>query len=99
MLGGERARIDLALPGDTVLPEFVPARTRVPESRAVGTMPSFLTRHGITRSAVLRLAVVVSMLIVIGVRFERTLVAIAISAVFVTVFMVLGRPASDEPLE
>ena len=62
-------------------------------------MPSFLARHGITRSAVLRLAVVVSMLIVIGVRFERTLVAIAISAVFVTVFMVLGRPAPDEPLE
>jgi hypothetical protein len=81
------------------LPEVIPARAHVPESRVVGAVPSFLIRHGITRSAVVRLAVVVSMLIVIGVRFERTIVAIAISAVFVTVFTVLGRPASDEPLE
>jgi hypothetical protein len=52
---------------------------------------SFLKRHGITLSVAIRLATVVSMLIVVGVRFERTIIALAISAAFVIVFTVLGR--------
>lgn len=50
-----------------------------------------MARHGITAGVLARLGIVVSMLIVVGVRFERTIVALTISAVFVTVFTVLGR--------
>jgi hypothetical protein len=53
--------------------------------------PSLPERHRITWTVVLRLAVVVSILIVVGVRFERTIVALAISAIFLIVFVVLGR--------
>jgi hypothetical protein len=52
---------------------------------------SFRTRHGITVAVVIRLAVVVSMLLVVGIRFERTIVALAVSAAFVVAFTVLGR--------
>jgi len=53
--------------------------------------PSFIERHGITAGVLVRLGFVVSILMIVGVRFERTIVALAISAVFVTVFTVLGR--------
>jgi hypothetical protein len=53
--------------------------------------PSFLERRGVTSTVALRLAVVVAMVIVIGVRFERTIVAVAISIAFLVVFVVLGR--------
>ncbi len=52
---------------------------------------SFLERHGITWTVALRLAVVVSLLVVVGVRFERTMIALAISAVFLIVFVILGH--------
>jgi len=52
---------------------------------------SFLTHHGITPGVAVRLATVVSVLMVVGIRFERTTVALAISAVYVIVFTVLGR--------
>ena len=51
----------------------------------------FLERHGITWTVALRLAVVVLLLVVVGVRFERTMIALAISAVFLVVFVILGH--------
>jgi len=53
---------------------------------------SLLARHGITRTVTLRLAFVVTLIMIIGVRFERTIVALAISGVFLAVFFLLGRP-------
>jgi hypothetical protein len=52
---------------------------------------SFLSRHGITRAVVLRLVVVIGMLVVVGVRFERTLIAVGIAAVFLVIVLLLGR--------
>jgi predicted ABC-type exoprotein transport system permease subunit len=57
---------------------------------------SFVTRHGITAGVAIRLATVVSVLMVVGIRFERTVIALAVSAVYVIVFTVLGR-GQDEP--
>jgi len=56
-----------------------------------GRGPSFFARHGITRTVAVRLTVVVSMVMVVGIRFERTIVALTISAVFLGVFLLLGR--------
>ena len=43
----------------------------------------------------LRLLLIVLMLVVIGVRFERKLVAVALSAVLVVAFAVLGHRSDD----
>jgi len=58
---------------------------------------SLLRRHGITRSVMLRLGFMVALVMVVGIRFERTYVAIAVCAVFVAVFFALGHSADDEP--
>ncbi len=52
---------------------------------------SFQARHGITPGVAIRIATVVTLLMVVGIRFERTLVALAVSAGYVVVFTVLGR--------
>jgi len=52
---------------------------------------SFLTHHGITAGVAVRLATVVLVLMVVGIRFERTTIALTISAAYVIVFTVLGR--------
>ncbi len=54
----------------------------------------FLQRHGVTWTLVIRLTVVVSVLVVVGIRFERTYIAVATSLAFVVVLVLLGR--SDE---
>ena len=51
---------------------------------------SFLKRHGVTRTVILRLVVVISLLLVIGIRFERTFVAVAISLALLVVFVLLS---------
>jgi len=45
----------------------------------------------------LRLGFMVALVMVVGIRFERTYVAIAVCAVFVAVFFALGHSADDEP--
>ncbi len=52
---------------------------------------TFLRRHGITRAVVVRLIVVIGMLLIVGVRFERTLIAVGIAAIFLVVVLLLGR--------
>jgi hypothetical protein len=66
----------------------VDARTR---DGLAGRPQSFFVRHGISRTVVVRLVIAVSMLMVVGIRFERTIVALTISAVFLAVFFLLGR--------
>ena len=53
---------------------------------------SFFARHGITRSVTLRVVFVITLIMIIGVRFERTIVALAVSGVFLAVFLLLARP-------
>ena len=77
-----------------------PARPRALDSVGVDAQEprqSLLRRHGITRSVVVRLGVMVALVMVVGIRFERTYVAIAICAVFLAVVFALGHGPDDEP--
>jgi hypothetical protein len=56
---------------------------------------SLLVRHGITRSVLLRLAFMVALVMVVGIRFERTLVAIAVCVVLLVVSFALGRSPNE----
>jgi hypothetical protein len=58
---------------------------------------SFRVRHGMTRSVVLRLGLMVALVMGVGIRFQRTLVAIAVCAVFLAVTFALGRSPNDSP--
>jgi hypothetical protein len=55
--------------------------------------PSLLARHGITRAVIIRLLVAVSLVMIVGIRFQRTIVALVVSVVFLGVFLLLGRQA------
>ena len=56
---------------------------------------SLLVRHGITRSVLLRLGFMVALVMVVGIRFERTLVAIAVCVVLLAVSFALGRSPNE----
>jgi hypothetical protein len=58
---------------------------------------SFRVRHGMTRSVLLRLGLMVALVMVVGIRFQRTFVAIAVCAVFLAVTFALGRSPNDSP--
>lgn len=52
---------------------------------------SGLRRHGVTATVALRFFVVVAMLIVVGVRFERVTIALAVSVAYLVMLLLLGR--------
>ncbi len=52
---------------------------------------SFVERHGITWAVALRVSIVVALLMAVGVRFERTIVALACSVGFLIVFFFVNR--------